>query len=347
MALSAFVIGGTGLIGAATARRLAERGFEVTAAARGTVEPPEWLSEVARVVELDRTDDEAFRKAFQDGYDVLVDTAAYRVEDAEQLVGLAGRIGSLVVLSSAAVYADAAGRSFEDASGVGDFPDFPVPISERQPTVEPADTGYAPRKVAIERAVLAVDELRATVVRPGAVYGPHDARPREWYFVKRALDRRPYVVLAFRGESRFHPTAVENLAELLRLAAERPERQVLNCADPEAPTVLDIGRAIGKALGHDPAELLLPGPPVDGVGDHPWGTPKPFVLDTTDAEITIGWRPVTRYERAARATCEWLVERTQGRDWHEALPGMAKYYGAMFDYEAEDRFAAGLRSLDG
>src|SRR5215813_12732765 len=113
MALSALVIGGTGLIGAATVHRLAERGFEVTAAARGTVEPPQGLSEQARLIELDRTDDDAVG----DGYDVVVDTAAYRVEDAEQLVGLTGRIGSLVVLSSASVYADAAGRSFEGASG--------------------------------------------------------------------------------------------------------------------------------------------------------------------------------------------------------------------------------------
>ena len=115
MALSALVIGGTGLIGAATVRRLAERGFEVTAAARGTVEPPQGLSEQARLIELDRTEDDALCNAVGDGYDVVVDTAAYRVEDAEQLVGLTGRIGSLVVLSSAAVYADAAGRSFEGA----------------------------------------------------------------------------------------------------------------------------------------------------------------------------------------------------------------------------------------
>jgi len=347
MALSALVIGGTGLIGAATVRRLAERGFEVTAAARGTVEPPQGLSEQARLIELDRTEDDALSNAVGDGYDVVVDTAAYRVEDAEQLVGLTGRIGSLVVLSSAAVYADAAGRSFEGASGPEDFPEFPVPISERQRTVEPADTGYAPRKVTIERAVLDEDELRATVVRPGAVYGPHDARPREWYFVKRALDRRPYVFLAYRGASRFHPTAVGNVAELIRLAAERPDRRVLNSADPEAPTALAIGRAVSATLGHEPAEVLLPGPPVDGIGDHPWATPRPFVLDTTESEITIGWRPVTRYERAVAPTCEALVERTRGRDWREALPGAAKYYGGMFDYEAEDRFLASLRSLDG
>ncbi len=351
MALSAFVIGGTGLVGAAAVRRLTERGFDVTAGARGIVEPPESLSGLARIVELDRTDDDALVRALGDGVDVLVDVAAYRVEDGEQLVGLSGRIGSLVMISSAAVYADAGGRSFEGASGADDFPDFPVPISERQPTVTAADTGYAPRKAAIERSVLAADDLRATVVRPGAVYGPHDARPREWFFVKRALDRRPYLVLAYRGSSRFHPTAVENLAELVRLAAERPERRVLNCADPEAPTALGIGRAICKTFDHEPAELLLPGSPVDTVGDHPWATPKPFVLDTTEAEITIGWRPVTRYDRAVGATCQWLTERTRDRDWREVLPGAAKYYGGMFDYDAEDAFVAGLtpgeRSLDG
>ena len=217
-----------------------------------------------------------------------------------------------------------------------------MPLSERQPTVAAGDATYSTRKVAIERALLAADELRASIIRPGAVYGPNDARPREWFFAKRALDRRRFVVLAYRGQSRFHPTAAENLAELVRLAAERPDRRVLNCADPEAPTALAIGRAIGQTLGHEPDEVLLSGPPRAGVGEHPWATPKPLVLDTTDAEITLGWRPVTRYERAVRATCEWLVERTRDRDWRDELPGAAEIYGDLFDYAAEDAFVAGL-----
>jgi nucleoside-diphosphate-sugar epimerase len=342
MPLTAFVIGGSGLVGAAVVRRLAERGFEVTAAARGRRNPPAGLDEVARLVTVDRSDDAALGAALGDGVDVLVDTAAFRAEDGEQLVALRDRYASVVVLSSASVYTDGAGRSIDEAESPEEFPDLPVPVSERVPTLPAGDATYSTRKVAIERALLGAEGVRPTVIRPGAVYGPHDARPREWFFVKRALDRRPYVVLAQLGESRFHPTAVENLAELVRLAAERPERRVLNCADPEAPTALAIGRAIGGVLAWDPDELLLHGPPRDGVGAHPWATPKPLVLDTTEAEITLGWRPVTRYERAVKATCEHLIEATAGTDWREALPGAAELYGSLFDYAAEDGYLGTL-----
>jgi nucleoside-diphosphate-sugar epimerase len=342
VALTAFVLGGTGLVGAAVVRRLAERGWDVTAASRGTLEPPAGLADVARIVAVDRTDDAALGAALGEGVDAVVDCVAMRVEDGPQLVGLRDRYGSLVVISSASVYVDGKGRSFDEATGPDDFPEFPVPISERQPTVEAADATYSTRKVAVERALLAADDLRASIVRPGAVYGPNDARPREWFFVKRVLDRRPYVVLAYRGESRFHPTATENLAELVRLTVERPGRRVLNCADPQAPTALVIGRAIGRVLGHEPDEVLLSGPPRGSAGEHPWATPKPLVLDTTDAEITLAWRPVTRYEHAVTATCEWLVERTRDRDWREALPGVAEIYGNLFDYAAEDALVAGL-----
>jgi nucleoside-diphosphate-sugar epimerase len=342
MPLTAFVIGGTGLVGAAAARRLAERGFDVTAAGRGQTEPPDDLKELARVVTLDRTDDDALAAALGSGFDVLVDAAAFRAEDGDQLVRLRECYASLVVLSSASVYTDTQGRSFDEATGPEDFPDFPVPMSERQPTVAPGDSTYSTRKVAIERTVLGADELRTSVIRPGAVYGPGDARPREWFFVKRALDRRPFVVLAFRGLSRFHPTAAENLAELVRITAERPGRRVLNCADPEAPTALEIGRAIGRALDYEPDEILLPAAERDGVGDHPWAAAKPVVLDTTEAEITLGWRPVTRYERAVGATCRWLADTTRDRDWREALPHLAEVYGNLFDYAAEDAFVTRL-----
>jgi nucleoside-diphosphate-sugar epimerase len=151
------------------------------------------------------------------------------------------------------------------------------------------------------------------------------------------------VPLAYRGESRFHTTSVENLAELLWLAAERPGRRVLNCGDPEPPTVVEIGRAIGAAMGAELVEVLLPGPPVDGVGEHAWAVPRPFVVDTSEAELELGYRPVTTYAKAVAKTCEWLVAATDGRDWREVLPNLARQPGDVFDYDAEDAFLAGIR----
>jgi nucleoside-diphosphate-sugar epimerase len=333
MARRALLLGGTGKTGRVLAKRLVESGWAVTVASRGVgpIEKPE----AAKHVRLDRGDSEAVRAALGTGVDALVDFVAFEPEHAEQLLSLQGLTRSLVVVSSAAVYADPRGRSLD--AGPDEVPEFRVPLTEREPTVVRDEPTYATKKVAIERALLSQDALPSTLVRAGAIYGPGDRGSREWYFVKRALDRRRVVILAHRGESRFHPTSVHNLAELIRLAAERPGRRVLNCGDPDVPSVVEIGRHVAAAINHEWAEVLVPGPPRDaGVGDNPWCLPRPFVLDMTEAEFELGYRPVTTYAAAVGETCEWLVAATRETDWREVMPLTAERYG--FDYEAEDTF---------
>jgi hypothetical protein len=55
------------------------------------------------------------------------------------------RVGALVVVSSASVYRDAAGRTLDEAAASG-FPELPVPIPETQPTLEPGSTRKPTRK---------------------------------------------------------------------------------------------------------------------------------------------------------------------------------------------------------
>ena len=290
-------------------------------------------------VRVDRADEKALRDAVGDGADVLVDFVAFEREHAEQLLSLSGLVGSLVVLSTASVYTDGEGRTLEEAKTPAEFPRYPVPIRERQPTVVPGGATYSTKKAAIERVFLDQDALPATLIRAGAIYGPGGS-VREWYFVKRVLDRRQCVILGDRGRSRFHPISTENLAELIWLAAERPGRRVLNAGDPGPPTVLEISRAVAAALDHEWTEVLLPtlGEPCET----PWSCPRPVVLDMTEAAFEVGYRPVTTYERSVRATCEWLVEATRERPWEELMPRMAEYMQDSFKYDAEDEFLSGL-----
>jgi len=290
-------------------------------------------------VRVDRADEKALRDAVGDGADVLVDFVAFEREHAEQLLSLSGLVGSLVVLSTASVYSDGEGRTLDEAKTLAEFPRYPVPIRERQPTVVPGGATYSTKKAAIERVFLDQDALPATLIRAGAIYGPGGS-VREWYFVKRVLDRRRCVILGDRGRSRFHPISTENLAELIWLAAERPGRRVLNAGDPGPPTVLEISRAVAAALDHEWTEVLLP--TLDEPCETPWSTPRPVVLDMTEAAFEVGYRPVTTYERAVRAMCEWLVEATKDRPWQELMPRMAEYLQDSFDYAAEDELLGGL-----
>jgi nucleoside-diphosphate-sugar epimerase len=267
---------------------------------------------------------------------------AFGPRHARQLTSLAGRIGSAVVISSVSVYEDGQGRSFDTQHEPGGFPEYPVPLPEGQRTVRPGDTSYSTRKAALEQELLAAgDQMPTTLLRAGAVHGPHCRTPRELYFVKRNLDGRRRRVLAFGGRSRFHPVSVHTVAELIRLAAARPGSRVLNAVDPDAPTVAEIARAIDAVMGRDVEDVLVDGPPpAPGVGDTPWTVPVPVVCGMAAAERELGYRPVTRYAETLPETVAWIEEHLAGRDWREAYPKMVQAYGDLFDYAAEDAWLA-------
>jgi len=289
------------------------------------------------LVHLDRDQDGALLPA--NGFDLLVDVVPFEVAHAEQLLQL--EVGAIVAISSASVYADDQGRTLDEADAEDEFPEFGGPIPETQSTVEPGDANYSTKKTAIELRLLENGRVPATIVRPCAIYGPGDRMAREWFFAKRALDRRPYIVLTMRGASLFHTTASANIGELVRLIAAKRMTGVFNCGDPDPPTVLDISRRIAQAVGHEWTEVLLPRAEGRGaIGNTPWSAPKPFVVDMSAAERELGYEPATAWNDAIDRQIEWLLEATRDRDWREVLPRGAQYL--EFDYEGEDALVAEL-----
>jgi nucleoside-diphosphate-sugar epimerase len=304
---SAFILGGTGQIGSAAAERLRADGWDVTVAAR-----------TGGDVRVDRKEG----LELPGDFDALIDCVAFTREHGEQLLGLAGRVGTLVVISSASVYSDDLANA-----------QLPVPIPETHPTVEPGDADYSSNKRALELTLLEQNALPATVLRPCAIHGPHaHGHVREWYFVKRAQDQRPFVLLAYLGESRFHTTATVNLAELIRLACEQPGTRVLNAGDSEPPTTLEISRTIAALTGHERIEYLLEDAPE--AARSPWAVRHPLVVDMAAAERDLGYRPLASYSEAVGDTVGWLVD---------ASPPLGEYMETFFDYEAEDEYVRGLR----
>jgi len=320
------------MIGRAAARALAADRWEVVAVSRtGTL--PDGLAELGvESVVADREDDAQLRAALGAGADVVYDSVAMHREHGEQLNALEGLVGSLVVISTASVYADDEGRAF-DGEG-GEPPRLPVPILETQRTAEPGDATYSTQKAELEQTLLA-GPMPATLIRACAVYGPGAQNPRELYFVKRAVDGRRSVALAWNGESRFHTVSVANLAELIRLAAAQPGDRILNGGDPDPPSTLEICHAIGNALDHEFEPVLL----AAAEYNNPWGVPSssPLIVSMEAAERELGYRPVTTYPEAVKETCAWLVgELENGRSWE------GSYIAASLDYAAEDEALASL-----
>lgn len=335
---SAVVVGATGQIGTAVVERLVGAGWQVRAVSRGGARevgragwPPEWG---VRTLCLDRDAEGALGRVVGGGCDLLVDCVAYTSRHADQLVGLGGRVGSAVVISTCMVYRQDA------AAGIGS-PRWPLPVTEAQPVIAADDSTYAGGKAAVELVLWERAPYPVTVLRAGMVHGPYSSTPREWYFVKRALDRRPVRLLAHGGAGICHPTGTRNLAALVLAAAALPGRRVLNAGDPRPPSVREMAGAFDALLGHRPVEYLLEGPGEPGLGMTPWSLAHPLVLDTARAERELGHRPVHDYAGSLPETVAWLMEATGGRDWREVFPRLAARWGrSAFDYEAEDRAVA-------
>lgn len=339
----ALIIGGTGAIGSAVARRLLAAGWRVELTGRDPLHVPRELAVAgARFTAIDRDDSAAMCAVLGGGADLVVDCVCYTAAQAAALLPCLSSVTSTVMISSKAVYIDANGRHTN--SDVP--PSFEGPIGEGQPTMRPSDApydsreGYGSNKVAAEE-VLLDSGYPITVLRPSKVHGVWSRRPREWVFVKRILDKRPVVILAQRGAGVDHPSAAANIAALVELVAARPGRRILNSADPDAPSALEISRVIAGHLGHHWEEVLLEDAETDGlVGQTPWSSVPPIVLDTA-AATELGYRPAGTYATTVAAEIDWLVGVTRDRAAAWLLPADDDpYFGALLDYAAEDRYLA-------
>jgi nucleoside-diphosphate-sugar epimerase len=331
---TALILGGSGQIGQATARNLLANGWSARLAQRRGAHLPRDLATQVEILTLDRERPGEIAKAVAGGVDALIDTVAFDDSHARQLLAVEADVGALVVISTGSVCCDDDGRTLDEAAQTG-FPHFPVPITEDQTTTGPGPATYSTRKVALEQALLQGARRPVTILRPFAIHGAGSTHPREWWFVKRLLDGRRRIPLAYRGESRFHTSATVNIAELIRVALESPATQVLNAADPEALSVTEIGRVIAELYGAAPELVLLDGAPKGRVGATPWSGPRPLIADMSRAEA-LGYRPVATYREAIGAACRSAEALAAG-----GVP-FAPYLAKMFDYAAEDARLAEL-----
>lgn len=339
----AMIIGGTGAVGRATARRLLAAGWNVDVIARRAGRMPADIAAAGgRFRTADRSDIGQLQAVYAGGADLIVDCTCFTADDARLLRPLIRDASASVMISSKVVYADPGGRPANAAAA----PRFDGPIRETDATLRPRRAGtddlvavrFGANKIAAEQ-VLLESGAPVTVLRPSKIHGDGASPPREWVFVKRILDRRRTVFLADRGEGRDHTTAAANIASLIETAAAKPAARVLNVADPDAPTVRDIARAIATHFGHSWHELLLEGADDPALGRTPWDTVHPIVLDTSAAR-ELGYSPVGDYASTVVEMIEWLVAAARAG---ETLPGCDDpHLGAYLDYAREDRY---LRDL--
>ncbi|MGH3095599.1 MAG: NAD-dependent epimerase/dehydratase family protein [Streptosporangiales bacterium] len=313
--MRAVILGGTGAIGGAVAARLVAAGWsvDVTGRDRGSM-PQELVAASVSFHQIERSDAPAVGRLVRDGADLLVDLLAYRGADVRALLSVMASVTSLVLISTRAVYVDAAGRHLN-----GDVsPWFHCPINEDTPTVPPRDDvdpftreGYAPSKVAAERVALE-SGLPVTVIRLSKVHGRWARNPRTRLFVERMLRGDRTITLADEGASIDHLTAAANSAALIEIVADRPGQRILNSADPDTPTAQRIVQTIGERLDWDGTLELLDDEADPTAGEHPWRSAHPIVLDTA-ASARLGYSPEGPALELLTREVDWIAEQMNAR----------------------------------
>lgn len=164
----AVVLGGNGQVGSAAARALLTGGWAVTCTGRAEARFPSDLREAGvRFPPSDRYVANDLRNVLHEGAGVVVDCVAYTADQARMLLPFRDDIGSLVFISTKAVYVDEQGRHSNSLMP----PAFSRPITQSQATLMPSDIdynspeGYGANKVAAEQVVLE-SGMAVSVLRP-------------------------------------------------------------------------------------------------------------------------------------------------------------------------------------
>lgn len=322
---SAFILGGSGQIGIALAARLCADGWNVVLGCRS----PPVIKGPWRHVRIDTSQPNALRNSFASEFDLLISCIAFDGYDARELLKVQSLVGRIVVISSASVYQDDAGRTLDEAKDCG-FPLFEGPITEETLTVRAGPETYSTRKIQMEQELLENATVPVTILRPCAVHGPYSKHAREWWFVKRLLDRRKQIPLAYGGFSQFQTTSVSAISDAVIQASDGRLPSIVNVADSDSPTVAEIGKTIMDVLDINAELVPLPRetfPPTKGAT--PWSVLNPFICSSViDTSCT--------YAQSVPAAIHWLVDATQKCDWQLLLPQLAEYPYDHFDYRIDD-----------
>jgi nucleoside-diphosphate-sugar epimerase len=326
------IIGGTRFTGPETVRLLLEHGHQVTVFHRGLHRDPR-TSGAAEILG-DLKDLKQFRDRFLDlKPDVVVNMLCFTAQAASEFVSLVqGNTGRVVVISSADVYL-AFGRLHRTEPG----PILPMPLKETS-ALRTTDLPGGPEydKISVESSILGNPELRGTILRFPAVYGPHDPQHRLHAYLKRFDDRRPAILLA-EGVARWRWSRgyADNvgLATALAVMDDRSTGEIYNVAEPTAFAEADWIRRIGQAAGWQGEVVTVPREQLPGRLGFEIDPDQHYVLDTSKIRDELGYREQIPQEEALARTIAW--ERANPPE---------KIDPDDFDYAAEDRVLENLRN---
>lgn len=324
------VLGGTGFIGRAISRHLAEVGHTVCVIHRGSREPDDLLG--LQHIHVPREHLRTVGPTLDDfAADVVIDCFALTRTDAEVAATCLRGVPS-VVLSSQDVYAAWTGFITDTCLSH-------APLTEESP-LRASRYLYASNPtpgVPLEYEKLDVEEVwgrhGATILRLPMVYGPHDAQCREGFLLRRLAAGRTRIPVG-RANLRLSRMHVSDVALSVEAALHSPRArgQVINLGEPDP---VDMGAwmcQIGRALG---VQVELVRVSEDRLPEDLWMTgtrTQHVVADVSRAHQLLRCGPVDVEQRVVDST-----------HWHQANPTYAPW--TTRDDARDDEALADLRPV--
>lgn len=295
------VIGGTRFVGYELVWRLLAGGHRVSLFNRGRLADP-FGPRVERL-HGDRTTEDFGRLLAGRSFDAAVDFAAYRGEDARQVVSvLDGRVGHYVAISSGQVYLVRVGAPLPAREA-----DYPGPLlPPPRDAAERREWDYGMGKRAVEDTLAEYWEARrfpSTRLRLPMVNGERDHLRRLESYLWRLLDGGP-VLLPDGGEGPtrhvYSGSVVRAILDLL--GRETTFGQAYNLAQEETPTLRELVALAARCLGAAPRLATVPASEIREAGLDPVRI-SPFsgrwmsFLDPSRAKDELGFRhePLAAY----------------------------------------------------
>lgn len=313
--MKVLVVGGSGFAGHAIVRAMLADGHQLALLNRGSrpIEGTEQLSS-------DRDDHDALHEILKGRtFDAVVDTNCYTGRQAQDLISaLGGRVPLAVMISSAAVYADAAAH----------------PPSESAPTGGSSAWGeYGREKTEAEAAYRDGGFRTAVALRPPYLFGPNDNLDRATWFFRRIVAGRPILVPGLGG-AKYQFLHEDGLGSAVCALLSGPQVgfRAFNVADPEIVTAAEFPRTLADAVGRK-VDIHLVGAAAGDLRPRDW---YPFrdtdcVVEPTAFMREYGWRPASTIRQYLSEIFQSIALKGEfhGNDWskneNDILKRLDKY----------------------
>jgi nucleoside-diphosphate-sugar epimerase len=185
--------------------------------------------------------------------------------------------------------------------------------------------------------------LEVTIIRYPLLYGPGSPANPDWSFVRRALEKRPVLLLGDGGRRARNRGYAPNMAHGVLLAVDNPgasSGKIYNVADTVQFPQRAIAQYIAQLLGHEFEIIDIPG--ALGTKVYRYFNPDSvgyYAFDTTAIQRDLGYEDTMPPAEAVRRSVQWLAEHPIAPDSETG-----RQLGDPFDYRVEEELARIYRS---